>query len=57
VLRSARFGTVASRGSWVSLDEIRELLTFGDSRIWLLIGLCVALVFTIQAVETATEGA
>lgn len=41
----------------MSLDEIRELLTFGDSRIWLLIGLCVALVFTIQAVETATEGA
>jgi hypothetical protein len=41
----------------VSLEEIREMLRLGDSRIWLLIALCVALVFTIQAVETATEGA
>jgi hypothetical protein len=41
----------------VSLDEIREVLRLDDSRVWLLIGLCVALVFTIQAVETATEGA
>jgi hypothetical protein len=41
----------------VSLDELRELLRLDDSRIWLLIGLCVALVFTIQSVETATEGA
>ena len=41
----------------MSLDEMRELLRLDDSRIWLLIGLCVALVFTIQSVETATEGA
>jgi hypothetical protein len=41
----------------VSLEEIREMLRLGDSRTWLLIALCVALVFTIQAVETATEGA
>jgi hypothetical protein len=41
---------------WVSLDEIREALRLDDSRVWLLIALCVALVFTIQSVETATEG-
>lgn len=41
----------------MSPDELRELLRLDDSRIWLLIGLCVALVFTIQSVETATEGA
>jgi hypothetical protein len=41
----------------VSLDELREFLRLEDSRIWLLIGLCIALVFTIQSVETATEGA
>lgn len=57
MLRSARFVAVAARGEWVSLDDIQEALQFGDSRIWLLIALCVALVFTIQAVETATEGA
>lgn len=57
VLRSARFIAVAAGGKWVSLDEIQEMLRLGDSRLWLLIGLCVALVFTIQAVETATEGA
>ena len=41
----------------MSFDELREFLRLDDSRIWLLIGLCVALVFTIQSVETATEGA
>ncbi len=41
----------------MSLEEIREMLRLDDSRVWLLIGLCVALVFTIQSVETATEGA
>ena len=40
----------------MSLDEIRKVLRLDDSRVWLLIGLCVALVFTIQSVETATEG-
>jgi hypothetical protein len=41
----------------VSLDEVRNVLRLEDSRVWILIGLCVALVFTIQSVETATEGA
>jgi hypothetical protein len=41
----------------LSLDQIRETLRLDDSRVWLLIGLCVLLVFTIQSVETATEGA
>jgi hypothetical protein len=41
----------------LSVDQIREALRLDDSRVWLLIGLCVALVFTIQSVETATEGA
>jgi hypothetical protein len=41
----------------VSPDEIREILRLDDPLVWLLIGLCVALVFTIQSVETATEGA
>lgn len=41
----------------MSLEELRETLRLDDSRVWLLIGLCVALVFTIQSVETATEGA
>ena len=41
----------------MSPEEIREVLRLNDSRVWLLIGLCVALVFTIQSVETATEGA
>jgi hypothetical protein len=41
----------------VSFDEIREVLRLDDRRVWLLAGLCIALVFTIQSVETATEGA
>jgi hypothetical protein len=57
VLRSARVVAATTWGRLVSLDEIREILRLDDSRIWLLIGLCVALVFTIQSVETATEGA
>jgi hypothetical protein len=57
VLRSLRVVAATARGRLVSPDEIRELLRLDDSRIWLLIGLCVALVFTIQSVETATEGA
>jgi hypothetical protein len=43
--------------SLVSLDEVRGLLRLDDSRVWILIGLCIVLVFTIQSVETATEGA
>jgi len=57
VLRSALVAAATTWGRLVSLDEIREVLRLDDSRIWLLIGLCVALVFTIQSVETATEGA
>ncbi len=41
----------------MSFEQIRDVLRLDDSRVWLLIGLCVALVFTIQSVETATEGA
>jgi hypothetical protein len=38
-------------------DRVRELLRFDDSRLWLLIAICVALVFTIQAVEGSVDGA
>ena len=41
----------------MSLDELREIFELADSRLWLLLALCIALVFTIQSVETATEGA
>lgn len=41
----------------MSLDELREVLELADSRLWVLLALCIALVFTIQSVETATEGA
>jgi len=37
-------------------DEVRGLLRVADSRLWLLIGVCVALVFTIQAVEGSVDG-
>ena len=37
----------------MSFEQIREVLRLDDSRVWLLIALCVALVFTIQSVETA----
>jgi len=40
----------------VSWDDVRELLRIDDVRVWLLIGLCILLVFTIQAVETSVEG-
>ena len=41
----------------MSWDEARELLRIDDGRLWLLVGLCVVLVFTIQAVEASVEGA
>ncbi len=41
----------------MSWDEARDLLRVDDGRLWLLVGLCVALVFTIQAVEGSVEGA
>ncbi len=37
-------------------DEARDLLRLDDGRLWLLIALCVALVFTIQSVEGSVEG-
>lgn len=40
----------------MSWDAVRELLPVDDRRLWLLVLLCVALVFTIQAVEGSTEG-
>ena len=40
----------------MSWDEARDLLRVDDERLWLLVGLCVALIFTIQAVEGAVEG-
>ena len=57
MLPSRRVVAPATRENRVSFQEIREVLRLDDSRVWLLIGLCVALVFTIQSVETATEGA
>jgi hypothetical protein len=57
VLPSRRVVAPATWESRVSFEEIRDVLRLDDSRVWLLIGLCVALVFTIQSVETATEGA
>jgi hypothetical protein len=41
----------------VSWDEARDLLRIDDGRLWLLVLLGVALVFTIQAVEGSVEGA
>lgn len=40
----------------MSWDEARELLRIDDGRLWLLVLLGVALVFTIQAVEGSVEG-
>ena len=57
MLPSRRVVAPATWESRVSFEEIRDVLRLDDSRVWLLIGLCVALVFTIQSVETATEGA
>lgn len=38
------------------LDQVKDALRLHDERLWLLIGLCVAMVFTIEAVEEAVEG-
>jgi len=40
----------------VSWDELRDLSRVDDGRVWLLIGLCILLVFTIQAVESSVDG-
>ena len=39
------------------LDDLRDFLNTDDRQLWLLIGLCVALLFTMEAVEEAIEGA
>lgn len=39
------------------LDDLRDYLRFDNTTLWLLIGLCVATVITLQAVEEAVEGA
>jgi len=39
------------------LDDIRSALNTDDGQLWLLIGLCVALLLTMEAVEEAVEGA
>jgi len=38
------------------VDRIAEILRVRDARFWLLIAMCVALVYTIQAVEGAVDG-
>lgn len=38
------------------LDDLRDFLRFDNSTLWILIGLCVATVFTLQAVEESVEG-
>ena len=38
------------------MDKVRDGLGAGNGRLWLLILVCVALVFTIQAVESSVEG-
>ena len=43
-------------GRRLSWNEARDLLRIDDGRLWLLILVCVALVFTIQAVEGSVEG-
>ena len=39
------------------LDDLRDRLNTDDHQLWLLIGLCVALIATLEAVEEAVEGA
>lgn len=51
---------VADFRSWETarlVDDVRDFLDIEDQRIWLLVGLCLITVFTIQAAEHAMEGA
>jgi hypothetical protein len=41
----------------VPLDDLRNFLNTDDHQLWLLIGLCIGMIFTIEAVEEAIEGA
>ena len=40
-----------------SLDDLKDRLNTDDHRLWVFIGLCVAVVATLEAVEEAVEGA
>jgi hypothetical protein len=40
----------------LSFDQVRDVLRLDDRRLWLLVLVCVALVFTIQAVEASVDG-
>ena len=40
-----------------SFDELKDRLHTSDHQLWLLIGLCVALLATMEAVQEAVEGA
>lgn len=40
----------------MSWDEARDLFRVGDERLWLLVVICIALVFTVQAVEGSVDG-
>lgn len=46
-----------SWGTTRRVDDVRDFLDVDDRRIWVLVGLCILTVFTIQAVENAIEGA
>lgn len=39
------------------MDELRDILSRVDTEIWLLAGLCVVTVLTLQAVDAAVDGA
>jgi hypothetical protein len=41
----------------MDLDQLRDALQFDNGRLWLLIGLGLATIYTLQAVEEAVEGA
>jgi hypothetical protein len=41
----------------MDLDQIQDALRLENGRLWLLIGLCLATIYTLQAVEEAVEGA
>jgi len=41
----------------VDFETVRDFFTVDDGRIWVLVGLCLLTVFTLQGVDAATEGA
>src|SRR5215211_2296547 len=41
----------------MDLDQLQDALRLENGRLWLLIGLCLATIYTLQAVEEAVEGA